>query len=286
MTARIERGMPAEAYHAAQALSASSAWILSEECPARCWAQSPFNPDRLPDEHAHHFDVGAALHLAVLEPLAFSEGVHLVEADNYRTKQSQAERDEAYAAGKTPLLTEQMGLVRAMHKALINHPEGAAMLADESGDSEVSIFWTDESTGIPCKARPDFVPGEWSVIYDLKTAASANPAVWPARAYRDGHHLRAAWYQEAVQAAKNVWPDYRFVVVEKDPPHVIQVYELDPRALDVGRSLMRRALRLHAECMADPRRWREGYAPGVKVVSLPNFAEFALAEREAAGELE
>ena len=37
-------GMPVTAYHAMRALSASGAWLLAEECPAKFLWRSPWNP--------------------------------------------------------------------------------------------------------------------------------------------------------------------------------------------------------------------------------------------------
>src|SRR5437016_703540 len=49
-------------YHAMRALSASGAWILAEDCPAKFLWRSPWNP-LWEGEDKSEFDLGTAAHL-------------------------------------------------------------------------------------------------------------------------------------------------------------------------------------------------------------------------------
>ena len=281
----IVRGMPMAEYQAVKALSASGAFVLSEECPARFWARSPWNEDAVPSETRREFDVGSALHFAVLEPELAAEQVVVIDAKDYRTKQAQSLRDDAYAAGKTPILTKELGLIVAMDKAIHADPYAAALLAaGKASDSEVSYFWDDEVTGTPCKARVDRLAHNGSVLIDIKTAETAAPRAWQAKAFREGHFLRAAWYLDGWELASGQCPKrYVFIVVEKEPPHIVMTYELGGRALEWGRMVMRRALNRFAECRV-ANKWREAYGPSPTIIDLPVYAEHQLADREQAGE--
>jgi hypothetical protein len=225
------------------------------------------------------------LHLAVLEPEAFVERVAIVGADDYRTKAARDARDEAYAIGKTPLLTKQLGIIAAMDRAIAANRDAAELLTGGNPDDhEVSFFWQDEQTGTPCKARVDRVTDNGRVLVDLKTAACAAPRVWQRGIFNDGHFLRAPWYRDGWEIATGIVPRrYAFIVVEKEPPHVCQVYDLDERALEWGRLVMRRALNRFVECDV-AKRWGEGYGRGPITISLPTWAEYQLAERHEDGE--
>lgn len=280
MTDSIIRGLPYAEYAATKALSASGAFVLSEECPARYWQQSPWNPKREPDDR-NHFDIGKALHLAVLQPDDLAEAVVIIDAGDYRTNKAKELRDDAYAARKTPLLVKELDIVVAMDRAIHADPYAAALIGDGNPkDNEVSFFWEDPQTGTPCKARADRIA---RAMLDLKTAACAAPTAWQAAAFRDGHFLRAAWYLDGWEVASgDVMRRYAFIVVEKEPPHVVQVYDLAERALAWGRMMMHRALNRFAECSVAGK-WSEGYGPPM-TIDLPTWAEYRLADREQAGD--
>jgi hypothetical protein len=282
MTTNVVRGMPADQYLATKALSASGAWLLSESCPAHFWHASPWNPDREADNE-RHFDIGKALHLAVLQPDDLARAIVIIDADNYRTKAAQTLRDEAYEAGKTPLLAQELDVVIAMDRAIHADPYAAELLGDgDPADNEVSFFWEDQH-GTPCKARADRISRKHRAILDLKTAACAAPRAWQAAAFRDGHPLRAPFYLDGWEMASGeCLRRYAFIVVEKEPPHVVQIYDLDERAMEWGRLMMRRALHLFVQHSVSG--WNVGYSTGPLTIGLPSWAEYALADREASGD--
>src|ERR1043166_1824183 len=106
-SARRISGLPAVEYHGMRALSASGAWLLAEECPAKFLWRSPWNPLFEP-EAGTDFDIGVAAHLAVLEPQRQSDSIVLIEAGDYRTTKAREARDAARGAGKVPLLPPQL----------------------------------------------------------------------------------------------------------------------------------------------------------------------------------
>lgn len=276
--AQIIRGMPMEQYQAIRALSAGGVHTIVNECPARFWHDSPWNPARTVNNKPE-FDVGTALHLAVLEPADLVERVVLIEQDDYRTKEARDRRDSAWRAGQTPLKPKEWSVVQGMASAIANKPDIAVLF--RGGDAETTLTW--DWAGVPCKARPDYLSADRSTIVDAKTAATAHPDAIARKAFGEGWHVRAAWYREGVSQACSVIPRrYLYVVTEKDEPHIIQAFELDERAEEWGRQVIRAGVRRFAECQAFDR-W-PGYGEGVMGLSLPTWAEYRLAEREQAGE--
>src|SRR5690606_31897383 len=72
-------------------------------------------------------------------------------------------------------------------------------------------------------------------------------------------------------------PAMLFVFVEKTPPYLVSVVELDQPAVIVGRELNRRALAVYAECRATGV-W-PGHSPEIELIALPAWATNRLEER-------
>jgi hypothetical protein len=278
VTNNIVRDMPAENYHATAALSASGAFTLASECAALYHYSSPFNPDAVQEEANGRMDVGTALHLAALEPHRLLDHTRIVDADDWRTKDARAERDDAREAGIVPLLRKDLDLVTRLHGALRANPYVVDLL--DGADTEVSYFWT--ADGVPLKARADIIARDGMAIGDLKASANASPGFFQRQAFNAGHFLRAAWYQAGWREAAGKKADYWFVVVSREPPHLVTIARLDDRALAWGEMMMRRALDLFRKCR-EAGIWPP-YCTEPATLGLPPWAEYQLADREQAGD--
>ena len=129
---------------------------------------------------------------------------------------------------------------------------------------EVSCFWTDELTGLACRARPDaFAPGS-SLMLDIKSTGDARD--FDRRAGQLGYHLQEALYTDGWIAAGEDIAAFLFLVIETDPPFAHRLVELTPEAVDEGRAVSRKALDRWAECEAAGV-W-PAYPPGVDTVDL------------------
>lgn len=267
----------AETYHARKAVSAGFLWRMVSECPAQAYYESCFNPDAPPQMRSLEFDIGSATHLLTLEGAEFAGRATLIPYETYQSKDARELRDRAYIDNRTPLRPKDYRLVCALHDAI--RKSDVAELLFAAGQSEVSYTWKWDS--VPCKARADRITPH--AIVDLKTAASASPGAFQRALMRDGHHLRAAWYLDGWEQTQYPHMDYVFVVVAKTPPHLVEVYQLDEHALQMGRRLYRTAMRQFRECQ------ETGIWPGYKHkagVGLPTYEEYRLAEMEADGELD
>lgn len=278
MTANIVRGLPEDTYHATKALSASGAWALANECPAIYWHTSPFNPAAAPSDNSKPMDIGTALHLAALEPARLAERTVMVDAADWRTNAAKAARDGAYEAGLTPLLPKDRDLVDTLAAALRGNEYVADLL--DGADTEVSYFWNTDD-GIPCKARADLVTRDGGAIADLKASASASPPFFQRQAFNAGHFLRTPWYADGWEVLTGKRVDYWYVIVAREPPHLVSIAKLDQRAVDWGRLAIRRALELFRRC-SDSGEW-PGYCASPVSLSLPTWAEYQLADREQEG---
>ena len=128
------------------------------------------------------------------------------------------------------------------------HPVAAKLLT--GGDAERVFQWSDENTGVKCKAKADYVKGD--MIVDLKTAQDASPTGFAKACANFGYHWQDAHYSNGSGCARFV-----FVVVETSYPFGTAVYELDEDAKYAGRCPVKAAINKYVEsgtlCM-----WCEG----------------------------
>ena len=216
------------------------------------------------------FDVGHAAHALVL---GVGAEVVVIDAPDWRGKAAKEQRDEARAEGKTPLLAADYRAVMAMADAVLCDPLAGPLFTD--GRPEVSLFWRDWVTGVDRRARVDWLPNPTPAgrlaLVDLKTAASADPQAIRQAVAKFRYEMQAAWYIDGAYALE-LGDDigFRFVFVEKSPPHLVTVVELDAAALSAGRTRNDEALRIFAECQATDV-W-PGYCDDVQVIALPPWA--------------
>jgi hypothetical protein len=265
-TPHVDPHLPDTTYHAHPALSSSGAkLLLPPSCPAKYrWARD--NPQPSNDV----FDLGTATHTLVL---GAGKPLHPVQADTWNTKAAREERDQARAAGSVPLLAKDMARAEAMAAAVRSDRWAHRLLS--GGRPEVSAFWTDQTTGVRCRARFDHLPaprtGRRVLIGDLKTAASAEPTEFAKAVARYGYDVQNAWYEEAALAS-DLAPSgvgFVFVVVENTPPHVVQTYQLDGWTVSRAADRCAEARRVFADC-ATAGVW-PGYDEPLTTLTMPRW---------------
>jgi len=211
---RVVRGMPASQYHAVDAVSSTLIKnILHDETTAG-----------FPVKQSEEMLLGELIHCMVLEPGKVD--AEYAAADGRRPKKGEdgLSRDESGRILFTPL---NWSRAEASAQAIKTDPECEKILA--AGEGEVSMFWTDVPTGLPCKARIDWAGPH--CLMDIKTTAdpvdadSVQGLVGNWRWW-----VQDLWYGAAARAAlytNGVTPDFVFsaVNVKADPP-VVGTYKI------------------------------------------------------------
>lgn len=254
-------GYPEADYHAHPSLSQSQAKTLLE-CPAKYRYQLD-NPPPPRDV----FDMGHAAHAKVLGVGAPVVGLPY---DDWRSKAAKDARDEARAEGFTPLLAKDAARVDRMAEAVLSHP-GARSILESDGAVEQSMFYTQDD--VPMRGRVDKVATTTDglhVLADLKTTVDANPATFGKSVANYGYHLQAAAYTEAWQILTDEPTSMLFVVVEKEPPHLVSLIVLDEFAVQVGSERMTEARRIWRDC-TETGVW-PAYPTELTTVYLPRWA--------------
>lgn len=236
----LVENMPEAEYHAHPALSSTGARTLLSS-PAR------FQYERTHPVYRDVFDVGSALHTKVL-----GKGwpIIVVEADDWRTKAAKEARDEARAAGQVPMRRKEWDVVNAMAEAVLADDRAAAIL-HRPRLTEVSAFGRDPITGVEMRARLDVLNQDDPDAADVKSAQSAADDAFAKSAATYGYHIQEEWYRRVLDQCYGHEIDaFKFIVVEKQPPYLVNVIELDAEFRQIARTQVDRALASYAKCTA------------------------------------
>lgn len=267
-------------------LSSSGAKVLLAKSPFHYWYDSPLNPDRPPQADKPHFSVGKAAHDLVLLSERWPDHYHVLPEGFSRAASKKfaaeiAEAEAAEAAGLVVLRHEDAETVKAVALALSRSELAVATLTN--GVTEETLCWQDPRTGVWLRARPDFRPHsiiekrDVMVVSDLKFVAPAHatPEGFAKAIHQFGYHQTAAFYSDGIKAVYGHYPTHWVhVVVEKEPPHCVALYELPGEDIERGRVLNRRAIDLFAGCL-ERNAW-PGYADDPKPVGLPIWSRMRI----------
>lgn len=166
-------------------------------------------------------DFGTAFHAVVLEPdVAASRIVRL------QPKQQR----KSYVGPDDALVFTNSEYIKLMgcYESFKDHPQCGRILEAARADRpncEVVLVWEDESTGLLCKARVDFVTD--NAVYDIKTSSS-DPDSFPKSIAAFGYACQGAHYLSGAAACGLPARVFRFAVSCKrgDKGHVSWVHEL------------------------------------------------------------
>lgn len=260
-TVDVECSMSNENYHSLPSISASGAKTVLE-APAKYHYELGQPRDPTPA-----MIYGSAAHSIILED--DPEALEVVDYASWTGKAARTLKEEALANELYPVLKRDYNQILLMKDAVLGNKKAADLLGDPELVVEQTIQWRDKQTGVDMRARPDaHVPG--GPVIDLKTARDGSPDGFRKAVAQQSYHLQAAWYLNAVHLATGETPDFIWLVVEKDAPHLVSMYKPDVETLVEGFRLMDRALRdvMVAETFGV---WR-GYADFVATLSLPRWA--------------
>lgn len=243
-------------------ISQSGIKLLVGETPAL------FQYRRTHPEFKSVWDEGSAAHRLVL-----GVGAELVEVfeDAWRTNSSKAARDKARAEGKIALLSKDMRKVEDMAEALTRNKQAMALMA-EGGKPEVSLFATDERTGVLMRGRLDWHNAVEDLLVDYKTTAgSASPEEFARSSVAQfGYFVQHPFYVDLARLCGFPIRSMLFIVQSKTPPYLSSVVEITPDAVDVGRARYRRGLEMFRDC-TDSGIW-PGHPEEIVPIDIPQWA--------------
>lgn len=263
------KSMSIKEYHEADGLSKSMMDHLKKS-PAHFIFEVANEEDKQND----NFLLGSLLHTMLLETTKLSVLYAVAPNVDKRTKKGKQEYEEFLenAQGKEIVTQEQLDLAMIWASKILEHPKASEYFKKKS-INEVSIFWTDESTGELCKARPDKIILEDDCIVDLKTAVSAQQDDFQRKAFDLGYHRQAYWFGEAYrQQYGRDLKEFVFIVVEKTPPFNVVVYVASEFFIEVGGLECRKLLNEYHDCKKSGNWYGyDGPKQERQMLELPNY---------------
>lgn len=275
--------MPESEYHSdpclTPSLSSTMAKTILAKTPLHAWMNnSRLNPDYIP-MHSKAFDIGTAAHRQALG--AGADWVIIptdLLASNgaASTKEAKQFIADARERGLTPIKEEEaVSVYRVAKKVRERLGDIGVKLNPEH--SETAAFA--KIDGVWCRALVDNADSDTRApLYDLKTTTDANPESIAKTIMSYGYDVQAQHYREVWKAATGEDRAFRFIFVEKEPPHEICIIELSGDDLLMAERRIRRAREIFAGCLANDD-W-PGYPSGIVQIKLPEYYQAKWLERE------
>lgn len=233
-------------YRKLPAMNATALACLADATPAH-WEWERTHPTRSPA-----LEMGIALHMAVLEPDAFSRTYVVPPEVDRRTKQGKEDWASFMEAneGRTILPADQYETVRGMATSVLSHPEAQRWL---EVCSEREVCLVGEYRGIPAKCRIDALDPASGLFLDLKsTRHRANIVACERAAHELNYFLRLALYRRLMQEAGMPWNGCSVIWVESKPPHAVNILPVASWAIDLMDKPLERAIQSYRDWQRDP----------------------------------
>lgn len=250
-----------EEYHKAEGISASDFRLL-EKSPLHYENKELFKLE------GSNLTLGSLVHKMVLEPDDLEnefvkesfEGCDL-NKNSKAYKEAKAAFDES-CAGKTVVPVN----VWEQAEAMANNVMAIAGGLLQNGVAEQSFFVDDPMYGITRKCRPDYYREDLGLVIDLKTTGDGSEYGFSRSLYDYKYHRQAAFYLDTLEKYGINAQKFIFITVESKKPYMVDVWEIDPLSVEVGRDN-------YTDLLIEYARFKKkGIANVVKTISLPDWA--------------
>lgn len=185
----------------------------------------------VPRKDTAALQLGRLAHTLIFEPQKFNAEYAIWTGGDRRGNAWHA--FEAEHAGQTIFKPCEIDDISAMADAVRRYPP--AQIYFEGAKFEQPLTWTDRVTGLPCKAKPDWIVPAGRYLLDFKTTRTVDGRRFGMEASRYAYHLQLAHYRNGVRAALGWEPEKVLIVAaEKAAPYDVGVFQIDPVALDIA----------------------------------------------------
>lgn len=186
----------------------------------------------------------------------------------YPGKQRRGKEWEAWQADQDPaaliVTGREYDAARGMAAAVVLHAEASRLL---TGAIRETLLW--DNDGRACRGTPDVRNDAARFLSDLKTGETSDPRRFPWKVRQYAYHAQLAWYRDGMQRCGMPRPEACYIVaVEQTPPHVVTVFRLTDRVLELGDRLNRLWLEQLRVCESS--NYWPGYAEAVADLDLPD----------------
>jgi hypothetical protein len=198
--------------------------------------------------------IGTAAHRTLLGK---GGAIKTVNAEDFKTAAARKLRDDALAAGMTPVLVDDMAEVERMVEAARDQLASTDLRGyfEAPGQSEVTMVW--RAGEVWCRGRLDRLPdavreGGHVVLADLKTTSgSSHWDDWESVAYDLAYDIQSVFYpfglRSLIPGIRSV--EFKFAVLEQKPPYGLTVCQFPGLAIEEAEQDVQLAMKIWANCL-------------------------------------
>jgi exodeoxyribonuclease VIII len=260
-----------EQHHAHPAIG-SSDLKLYRRSPLHYWHRK-HSPDYEPRVASNAMQLGTALHLALLEPEAYTKAVGTALPIPKTSAANKAAHAEHNAKYELTLPAADIAKVTGMREAALRHPV-IAKVTQQVLLREHSFFVDDPTTGLQLKIRPDAITSNgW--LLDVKTTSDARDAKfkWSVRDY--GYDHQAAFYLKCLHLLppEAVGVEVRgqlLVLIENEAPFAARVVRIPDAVINQAAAINEATLEgiaEHTQLLGPQMPW-PAYEPTIATLDL------------------
>lgn len=257
-------GLAADIYHQGPEHSNSGLTVLVNNTPAHY----DLYRNGLLKKSTPSLSLGTNVHAILLEPERFNEDFAIGpdERRNSKVWKEFAAENE----GKELLKQSEYNLLLAVKKRVMDSCRAAKWILDQPGDNEVSVFWVDKATGLPCRCRPDklFEYRGKQIIIDVKTCRDASPEGFEKSVRNYGYDRNCSFYRRGVEAVTGHKTEYIILAIESTSM-IAATYEISAED-QVNASLEIDHLLATIKDCEEFNRW-PGYGDEIKTITKRRF---------------
>jgi len=230
-------------------LSPSIASILLRRSPLHAWQRHRLGGA----EEGEQTDATRRGRLIDAMLLGSGPKLEVINAKDWRTNAAKDQRDAAEAAGRIAVLVDKFEAATATVQAIRDRLVARGL--EFRGQSQVTQVW--ESDGCECKGVLDHLIMPDGIIYDLKTCDDASDESITRSIVAYGADIQHAAYVEGVETNNPELAGLvkmRFIFVECEPPHAVNIRSLGGSLRELGARKWKRAKASWAACVRS-RQW-------------------------------
>ncbi len=240
----IYRDISIEDYHTNTShVSATSLKIAKRSLKEFQW----YRTGKIKQEKKIHLDLGNAFELALFDAIGFNDKVSILQTEKWKADalldkptlkepgmsahyKNNVEKFISQNQGKyliPDVGEDSYSTVEAMLESCKQDTMIQRLIANT--DYQLSLFWTEPTTGLKLKTRPDICQVKKNIVVNLKTCLDGSPQAfskdlakyeYPIQACIEIMGCLATGLMESVD-------NYFWLVVEKRPPFNATIYEFD-----------------------------------------------------------
>ena len=200
-----------EAYFAYKALSASQIKTYATHGAYDFWKTSVFNPDCIQTAETDALIFGKLTHCMLLEPDEVEKRFMVLDWGTKTRGTKKHEEAKLLYPDKILVTPDEYQKAGRMLAEIMNHRLARAVVKDAY--TEKPIIWTDELTGLPCKAKIDAFKNtkDGIVVIDYKSSSNIESLLRRAEDFQ--YPCQSAFYSDAIKAKYGKEPiEFVFII--------------------------------------------------------------------------